>query len=258
LRDPCRRRRFFIGFLPPERDRLFHLSQPDHEPLAGEGNGEVPLSEAAHQVEGLSTRLLLGQSQGVFGHPLLDHRPHVRRGPEEAVRRHHPRDALVRTAEVVGLDEEAHPPLAILEIGKDRPRQELVPQRLPESLDLPQRLRVVGTALDVMDPLPLQLSLEIRVAAPGRVLTTLIRQDLAWSPVFGNATRERFQDQRRALMVGHHQRHHVPRVVVHEGGDVEPVMTAQEEGEDVRLPELIRLRALETVLHWTLFGHLGR
>ena len=48
------------------------------------------LPEAAHQVEGLAPRLLLGQGECVVGHSLFDHRPHLRGGPEETVRGHRP------------------------------------------------------------------------------------------------------------------------------------------------------------------------
>jgi hypothetical protein len=48
-------------------------------------------------------------------------------------------------------------------------------------------------------------------------------------------------------MVGHHQRYDVPRVVVHEGGHVQPLVPPQQKREDVRLPELIRFRAFETM-----------
>jgi hypothetical protein len=258
LRDPCRRRLFLIVLLPAERNRLFHVPQPDHEPFPRERDGEVPLPETADQVEGLAPRLLLSQGKRVLGHALFDHRPHVWRRPEETVRGHHPRDPLVGTAEVVGLDEEGHAALAVFEVGKDRPREELVPQRLPEALDLAQGLRVVRTALDVVDALAPQLRLEVGVAAPGRVLTALIGQHLARGAIFGDAPRERLHHQGGALMVRHHQRDHVPRAVVHEGGDIETLVTAQEEGEDVRLPELVRLGALEAVLRWTWLFHLRR
>jgi hypothetical protein len=161
----------------------------------------------------------------------------------------------VRTPEVVGLHEERDPTLAILEVGKDRPREKLLPQRLPETLDLPQRLGMVRPALDVPDPLAAQLLLEVRVPAPGHVLAPLVRQHLARRPVLGNPPRQRLQYQRRALVVRHHQGHQVPRVVVHEGGHVQTLMPPQEKREDVRLPELIRLRALESMLGRTRLGH---
>jgi hypothetical protein len=129
------------------------------------------------------------------GHPLFDGRPHLRRRPEETVRRHRPSDPLVRTPEVVGLHEECDPALAILEVRKDRPRQKLLPQRLPETLDLPQRLGMVWPALDVPDALTPQLLLEVRVPTPRHVLPSLIRQYLTWRTVLRDPSRQRFQNQ---------------------------------------------------------------
>jgi hypothetical protein len=57
----------------------------------------------------------------------------------------------VRPLEVVVLDVQAQPPLAIREISEDRARQEFFPQRLPETLDLPQRLRMLRPAFTVHD-----------------------------------------------------------------------------------------------------------
>jgi hypothetical protein len=189
------------------------------------------------------------------GHPLLDGVPDLRRGSEKPIRRHRPRDALMRAPEVVGLHEERNPSLAILEVREDRPRQKLFPQRLPETLDLPQRLRMVGTALDVANALTPELPLEIGVPAPRHVLPSLVGQDLARRAVLRNAPRQRLQHQRRPLVMRQNQRHQVPRVVVHEGRHVQALMPSQQKREDVRLPELVRLRALETMLGRTRLGH---
>jgi hypothetical protein len=161
----------------------------------------------------------------------------------------------MRTAEVVGLDEERNPPLAILEIREDRPREKLLPQGLPEALDLPQRLRMVRPALDVTDALPPQLLFKVRVPAPRDVLPALVRQDLTRRAVLCDPTRESLEHQRRPLVMGHYQRHQVPRVIVHEGGHVQTLMPPQQKREDVRLPELIRLCSLESVPFWTRLGH---
>lgn len=55
------------------------------------------------------------------------------------------------TLEVVVLHEQLHAPLAIVEVGKHRARQELLPDRLPKALDLAAGLRMVRPALDVLD-----------------------------------------------------------------------------------------------------------
>lgn len=93
----------------------------------------------------------------------------------------------MRTLEVVVLDEQRHAPLAVLEVGKHGARQQLLPQRLPEALDLAAGLRMVRSALDVPDAVTLELGLELGVATPARVLPPLIGQDLARHPVLGNA-----------------------------------------------------------------------
>jgi hypothetical protein len=187
-------------------------------------------------------------------YPLLDGRSHLGRGPEESVRGHRPRDALVRPPEVVGLDEERDPPLAVLEVREDRPREKLLPQRLPETFDLSQGLWMVGPALDVADALSPELLLEVRVASPRDVLASLVGQDLTRGAVLRDPPRQRLQDQRGPLVVRHHQRHHVPRVVVHEGCHVQPVVTSQEKREDVRLPQLVRFRPLESMRGRTRLG----
>lgn len=149
------------------------------------------------------------------------------------------------TLEVVGVDEQSQAPRAVGEIGEHRARQELVPERLPESLDLAQRLRVLRPALHVPDAVPPELLLELGLAPPRRVLASLIGQHLARRPVVGNAPPERLHHQRRSLVVRQRVRHHVARAVVHEPRQVQPLVLAQQEREDVRLPQLVGLGALE-------------
>ncbi len=224
------------------------IPQLHEEASPGEGDAEIALPETAHQVEGLPRRTRARQGKRVVRHSALHCRPDLRRGTEESVRGHKPPDALMRTAEVVGLDVETHTPLAVLEIREDRPRQELLPERLPEALDLPQRLRVVRPALDVTDALTLQLVLEVSGPPPSRVLPALVGEDLARRPVLRDRPRQGLQHQGAALVVRDDQGHEVARTVVHEGGHVDALVPPQQEGEDVALPELVRLRALEAPL----------
>ena len=186
-------------------DDLFQVPEPHRETGAREHHRKVVLPQTPDQVEGLSLRTLSRQSQRVGGHPFLDRIPHLRRRAEEAIGGDRSADALMWAAEVVGLDEKADPPLAVVEVREDGPRQEFFPERLPETLDLSERLRVMGTALDVADALTAQLGLEVGVTAPRDILPPLVGQDLARRPVLRDASRERFQHQRRALVVRHHQ-----------------------------------------------------
>jgi hypothetical protein len=176
----------------------------------------------------------------------LDGVAHLWRRTEEPVGRNQARKPLVRPLEVVGVDVELQPPIEVLIVGKDGPREKLLPQRLPEPLDLAQGLRVLRPALDVPDALLPQLLLKLRRSPPGRVLPPVVSQDLPGRPVGGDASAQRLHHQNRLLMVGQGIGDDVTRVVVHEGRHVDPFVTPKEKREDVRLPHLVRLGTLET------------
>jgi hypothetical protein len=215
------------------------------QPRALRGDREVLVTQPSHQIEGLLRGLLLRSPERVGFDVLLHRRPYLWRRAEVAVRGDQPVQGLVRSLEVVSLDEEPQPPLAVGEVCEDRAAQKLVPQRLPEALDLAERLRMLRPALDVPDPILAQPLLEERLAAPGCVLPPLVGQDLHRRPVRGDSTLQRFQYQRALLVVRQHEAHHEARVVIHEGCQVEPLVPSQEEGEDVGLPELVRCCPLE-------------
>jgi hypothetical protein len=145
--------------------------------------------------------LCASQSQRVLGHRRFDRGAHRRGGSKEAVRWCHAFERLVRTLEVVMLYEQSHAALTVLEVRKHGAREELLPHRLPESLDLPAGLRMMGPALDVRDPVAMQLRLELRGAAPRGVLPALIGENLARCPVVGNPARQRLEHQRTTLMM---------------------------------------------------------
>jgi len=211
-------------------------------------DGEVLVPKPPHKVEGLSRRLLARKPKGVLGHRRFDRRSHLRRRAEEPVGGRKPLQGLVRTLEVVVLNKERCAPLAVVEVGEHRPRQELLPHRLPEPLDLAAGLRVVRPALDMLDALAPQLLLKARRAAPSRVLAPLVGQDLPRRPIVGDRPRERLQHQGAPLVVRHHQAHQVPRVIIQERHHVHPLVAPKQEGEQIRLPKLIRLGALEAPL----------
>jgi hypothetical protein len=100
--------------------------------------------------------------------------------------------------------------------------------------------------LDVPYPLPPQFLLELRLSSPHRVLSPLVRQDLLRHPVLRDRTRQRLQHQLRLLVMQQRPPDDESRVVVHEGAQVQTLVSAKQEREDVRLPQLIRRRALET------------
>jgi hypothetical protein len=76
---------------------------------AGRGDAEVLVAEATHEIKRFLQRLLLGQPKRVGFHLRFDRFAYVWRCAKEAIRRHASIDSLVRTLEVVVLDEELDP-----------------------------------------------------------------------------------------------------------------------------------------------------
>ena len=147
----CRLLLVLIVGLLSQCNHLLVVAELHLDPLAVCGDGHVAVAQAPDEVEGFARWLLARQAHLVVGDTLLDHRPHVRGRTEEAVRGYEALERLVRTLEVVRVDEVRDAPVAIGEVRKHRARQKLVPQRLPEALDLSERLRVLRPALDVPD-----------------------------------------------------------------------------------------------------------
>jgi hypothetical protein len=164
---------------------------------------------------------------------LLDRLAHVHGGAEKPVGGHQPADASMRPLEVVAVDEKPDAPGAIGKIGENGPRQKLLPKRLPKSLRLAHRLRMLRPAFDVSYPLPPQLLLEFGLPAPRGVLPTLVGQYLLRHSVLGNAARKCLHYQFRPLMVRKRVRNDKPRMVVHENSHVEPLVPTKQKCENV-------------------------
>lgn len=109
-------------------------------------------------------------------------------------------------------------------------------------------------ALDVPDAVALELGLELGITPPAGVLPALVGQDLARHAVLGDPARERLQHQRAALMMGERQTHQIARVIIEERRHVQPLVLPEQEREQVRLPQLVRLSALEAMRTWLRLG----
>ncbi|HET9449884.1 MAG TPA: hypothetical protein VFO83_03340, partial [Aggregicoccus sp.] len=251
--------RLLRRFLRRQPDGVRRLPVQLHlEARAFRGNAEGPLAQLAHQVEGRARGLLQRQLQGVAGHLLLHRLAHLGRGGKEAVRRGEAAKALVGPLEVVGVQPEGKAPLQVGEVLEDGAGEKLLPQRLPEALHLAQRRRVVGAALHVPHPEAAQLRFEFRGAAPGGVLPAVVRQHLLGRAVGRKPALEGLQHQAALLVVGDDARDDEARAVVQEGGHVDARVAAQQEGENVRLPQLVGPRPLEARLGPRRLLHLRR
>ncbi len=104
---------------------------------------------------------------------------------------------------------------------------------------------MVRPALHVPDAVAAEFLFKPRRATPGRVLSPLVGQDLPGDAIVGDPAGQGLQDQGRALMMRQHAGHDVAGVIVEEGRHVDPLVAAQAKGEQIRLPQLIRLSPLE-------------
>ncbi|HXZ27949.1 MAG TPA: hypothetical protein VEG08_08125, partial [Terriglobales bacterium] len=116
----------------------------------------------------------------------LDHLPELLRDAEEAIRRAEPLQALVGPPVVVVLHPEPHPLASRVEALELGALEELLPDRLPEALDLAQGHGVMGPALQVVHPILLELGLEPRRAPPTGVLAALIGEHFLGHAILGH------------------------------------------------------------------------
>lgn len=109
LEECSARLRFIVGLLA-QWNGLRRLPDLHPQRPAGRRDTQILIAESPHQVKRLLRRLLLRNSEGVHLDLCLDRRPDVRRRAEEPIRRHGAVDALMRTLEVVVLDEQPDSP----------------------------------------------------------------------------------------------------------------------------------------------------
>ncbi len=219
-----------------QRDRGLLIPNPDLEIGTTGTDSQVPIAQPTYHVERQLGRLLTREPQGIGRDRRLHRRTHRRRGPEVAIRRYQPVERLMRPLEVVVLDVKRDAPLTVRKVREHGARQQLLPQRLPEALDLAAGLWMMRPALDVPDAMLLELSFELGIAAPTRVLAALIGQDLARRPILGDPAGQRLQHQGAALVMRQRQTHQITRVIVQERRHVQPLVLAEQEREQIRLP----------------------
>lgn len=187
----------------------FLVSDLHLQASTGRGDRQVAITEASDDVERLARRLFEREPCRVVGDARFDRCAHLRRRTEEAIRWDEPADALMRPLEVVRVDVEPEAPLTVREIREDRPAQKLVPKRLPEALDLAERLRMLRSRLHVANPFAPQLLLELCLAAPRRVLPAVVGQKLARRAVVGDPAPERLHHELAPLVMRERERHEV-------------------------------------------------
>ena len=150
----------------------------------------------------------------------------------------------------------------LLERPEPRLGKKFLPDRFPEPLDFPKRLRMVWCAADVLDSVALQFLLELGLAMPTSILPPVVRQHLPGHPMGAHAPPEHLQHILGRLAPEDFQGRYVPGMIVDEPDQVgiparsKPFGWADRfpskfEGKDVALPHLVGCGALEKArLRW--------
>ena len=136
------------------------------------------------------------QVECVRRHARAQRRLHLGRRLEVPVRRHQVVNTLMRAMEVVVVDVQTDPASCVRQIVEDRRLHAIPPQRSPEPLDLPERLRVARPRDDMLDPTTLAQLRERALPPPRLVLRPVVRQDLLGRAVVRDRRLEHLTDHR--------------------------------------------------------------
>lgn len=134
--------------------------------------------EPAHHVEGRLGFAAQGQLQEVVLNARFDGFAQLGLDLEEAIRRAETFDALMRSFVVVVFDPEFDALAGRLEALELGAGEELLPETLPEALDLAQGHGMVRPALEMGHPILFEFGFEAAGAAPGGVLATIVGEHL--------------------------------------------------------------------------------
>jgi hypothetical protein len=161
-----------------KRNCLGGVADADVEACLARGDRQALITELTDDVERLARLLLEREAQCVRLDLLLDRLAYVLRRAEETVRRDQAVERLMRPLKVVVREVVLEPSLRVDEVREHGAPEKFIPQRLPEPLDLAERLRMLRPTTDVRDAVTCERLLEFGATAPHRVLPTVVGEHL--------------------------------------------------------------------------------
>jgi hypothetical protein len=176
---------------------------------------------------------------------------------EETIRRAQALDALVRSFVIIVFYPEPDAfagGVEALELGAGK---ELLPDGLPEAFDFPQRHGMMRAGLEMVGPVLFHLGLEAGDTPPVDVLPAVVGEHLPGRLVFARRHPEDFQNVFRGVAPKEVRPDDEARIIIHESDHV-GVTPAEPEGEDIRLPHLVRRGPLKETGTDQVASRLGR
>jgi len=178
------------------------------------------LTQAPDHVERLLGFAAQRELQDVRLDAALDHLPEFLGDAEEAIGRAEAVQRLMRPPVVVMLHPQPDPLAGGVEAVELRAGEELLPDRLPEALDLPERHRVVGPALEMVHMILLELGLEAGGAPPARELPALVGEQLLGDAILGDRPAIHLEDVLRRLAAEDIEPHDIAGVIIKEADQI--------------------------------------
>ena len=213
----------------------FTFFSPDDHALA---------THAAHHIKWIYRTPAKRQFQNVLRNAFLQCLFQIVGDLEKPVGRAQAADALVRATVIVILDPKMgslHRLIEAVELGT---LEKFVLDRLPKSFYFPKRHRVMGTGADVLHTVFFHLPFEAGLAAPVRVLTSIVGEHLFGNTVLGNAAAIGLEHVGGRLAAIQPKGGNVTAVVIHEADQV-GVAPRQPESHDIALPQLVGTGSFE-------------
>jgi hypothetical protein len=219
----------------------------------------IRLSELTEKIEGRLRLLAQGKPQGVFPAPLPRRLFDVLRQPIEPVGRAPAPDPLVRSLVIVIGYPVGDTLAGIGKGGKEGFGYELLPDRLPEPLDLPECHGMTWCTADMADALPLEHLLKPCLPPPGSKLPPVVRQDLSGGSPLADGSLDHLKHCFSRLLPEQPMPHDIAGVIVDDAHQVDRIHPFELIGEDIDLPQGVGQCLLEAFHPGCLpFGLKGR
>jgi len=205
------------------------------------------IANLADDKNGLPRGFSRGKPDLVLTQRFFDHLTDIALQFEKTIRGHHPIDPLMRPEVVVVIHIVREALAGLAQLLRLHPLPELLVHRLPESLALSDRLRMMRARHDVPDSLSDHQLLKVTFSAPAKILRPLVRQHLLGFSKTLDTRQQRFHHELLALMHLQRPAHDVAAAIVQEDREINALAVPREDkARDIALPKLHGSRTLET------------